>query len=115
MGWFSSAFSKVTDDILGFDPPKAGKVKSTPAPAVATSEPATNTPTPAPAQASFDRVQSYLAIQSQRAFNEQIKQISTKQPASAPPTFSQTEQGQKLIRLGIVAALAWLFLFKGKL
>lgn len=115
MGWFSDAVSFVADDVLGFDPPKAGKLPKVAAPTVATTEPATNTPTPAPAQASFDRVQSYLAIQSQRAFNEQIKQISTKQPASAPPTFSQTEQGQKLIRLGIIAALAWLFLFKGKL
>lgn len=114
MGWFSDAFSFVTDDILGFDPPSVGAPAPAPAPAVGTTDPATNTPTPAPAQASFDQVQSYLSIQRQKAFNEQIKQIS-KSPVSAPPTFSQTEQGQKLIRFGIVAALAWLFLFKGKL
>lgn len=117
MGWFSDAvsFGFVADDVLGFDPPKVGAPAPAPAPAVATTEPATNTPTPAPAQTSFDRVQSYLAMQSQKAFNEQIKQITARQPVSAPPTFSQTEQGQKLIRFGIIAAMAWLFLFKGKL
>ena len=109
MGWFSD----FTDDVLGIDPPKAPK--PAPAPAVATTDPATNLPAAEPAGTSFDRVQSYLAIQSQRAFNEQLKQISASKPVSAPPTFSQTEQGQKTIRYGILAALAWLFLFKGKL
>lgn len=115
MGFFSDVFSKVTDDILGFDPPKVGKVAPAPQPAVATTDPATNSPNPAQAQTSFDQVQSYLAMQSQKAFNEQIKQISASQPAAGPPTFSQTEQGQKLIKYGIIAAIAWLFLFKGAL
>ena len=109
MSWFSS----FADDVLGIDPPKAPK--PAPAPAVATTEPATNIPAPAPAQTSFDRVQSYLAIQSQKAFNEQINQISAAKTVSAPPTFSQTEQGQKMIKFGMVAARAGLFLFKGKL
>jgi len=104
----------VMDDVLGFDPPKVGAPAPAPAPAVATTDPATNTPTPTPAQTSFDRAQSYLAIQRQNAFNEQLKQFS-KGPEIRPPTFSQTEQGQKMIKFGIVAAFAWLFLFKGKL
>lgn len=115
MGWFSDAFSWVVDDVLGFDPPSVGAPAPAPAPAVATTDPATNLPAAAPAQTSFDRIQSYLAIQRQNAFNEQIKQISAGKPVQAPPTFSQTEQGQKMIKFGIIAALAWLFLFKGKL
>jgi len=114
MGFLSSFFDEVMDDALGFDLPKVSAPPPGPQPAVATTSPATNTPTPTPAQTSFDRVQSYLAMQSQNAFNEQIKQLS-KAPEIGPPTFSQTEQGQKMIKLGIVALIAWLFLFKGKL
>lgn len=87
--------------------------QSNPQTIVAVSQPATNTPTPTPAQASYDRVQSYLAAQSQKSFSEQLKGLSNS-TVSAPPTFSQTEQGQKMIKLGIVAVIAWLFLFKGK-
>lgn len=108
MSWFSG----FVDDILGIDPPKAPK--PAPAPAVSTTDPATNTPTVTPAQTSYDRAQSYLSMQSQIAFSKQLKSLAGAD-VSAPPTFSQTEQGQKMIRLGIVAALVWLFLFKGKL
>ena len=83
-------------------------------PAVATTSPATNTPTVTPAQTSYDRAQSYLSMQSQIAFSKQLKGLKGAS-VSAPPTFSQTVQGQKMIKLGIVAAIAWLFLFKGKL
>lgn len=105
-------FSDFADDVLGIDPPKAPV--PAPAPAVSTTEPATNTPTVTPVQTSYDRAQSYLAMQSQIAFSKQLKELSNAS-ISAPPTFSQTEQGQKMIRLGIVAALVWLFIFKGKL
>ena len=114
MGWLSDAFNWVTDDVLGFDPPKVGAPAPAPQPAVATTDPATNTPTVTPAQASYDRAQSYLATQSQIAFSKQLKQLSGTSVAG-PPTFSQTVQGQKMIKLGIVAVIAWLFLFKGKL
>ena len=114
MGWFSDAFNWVTDDVLGFDAPKVGAPAPAPQPAVATTDPATNTPTVTPVQASYDRAQSYLAMQSQIAFSKQLKSL-TGADVSAPPTFSQTEQGQKMIKLGIVAVIAWLFLFKGKL
>ena len=109
MSWLTS----FVDDVLGIDPPKAPK--PAPAPAVATTLPATNTPTPAPApvQTSFDRAQSYLAMQSQIAFSKQLKELTTGASVSAPLTFSQTEQGQKMIKLSIIAAIAWLFLFKG--
>lgn len=110
--WFQK---EIMDDMLGFDPPKVGAPAPASQPAVATTSPATNTPGATPAATSFDRVQSYLAMQSQKAFNEQLKQISAAKPEFGPPTFSQTEQGQKMIKLGIMAALAWLFLFKGKL
>lgn len=113
MGLFDWFTEDVLDDALGFvnvpDPPKPA-----PQPQVATTDPATNTPTATPAQTSYDRVQSYLAIQSQKAFHEQLAQLS-KGPEIGPPTFSQTVQGQKMIKLGIVAVIAWLFLFKGKL
>jgi hypothetical protein len=115
MGFLSSFFDEVLDDALGFDPPKARAPAPAPQPAVATTSPATNTPGQAPAQTSFDRVQSYLALQSQKAFNEQLKQISARRPSVEPPTFAQTEQGQKVIKFGIIALIAWLFLFKGKL
>ena len=108
MSWFSS----FVDDVLGIDPPKAPKPG--PAPAVSTTDPATNTPTVTPAQTSYDRAQSYLSMLSQIAFSKQLKGLSSVD-VSAPPTFSQTVKGQKMIRLGIVAALIWLFLFKGKL
>lgn len=99
---------------FGFIPSKVGAPAPAPAPAVATTDPATNTPTVTPAQASYDRAQSYLAMQSQIAFSKQLKGLSSAD-VSAPPTFSQTVQGQKMIKLGIVALIAWLFLFKGKL
>lgn len=109
MGFFDWFKEDVLDDALGFvsipDPPKPAAQ-----PAIATTDPATNTPTPTPAQTSFDQVKSYLNAQAQRAFMLKLKQ-SSKSPEFGPPTFSQTEQGQKLIKLGIVAALAWLFLF----
>jgi len=114
MGWLQDSFNWVLDDVLGFDPPKVSAPKPAPAPAVATTSPATNTPTPTPVQESYDRAQSYLAMQSQLAFSEQLKEL-TGASVSEPPTFSQTVQGQKMIKLGIVAAIAWLFLFKGKL
>lgn len=115
MSWLSSLQKEVFDDALGFDPPKVGAPAPAPAPAVSTTAPATNTPNVTPAQTSFDRVQSYLAMQSQKAFNEQLKQASTGKPEFGPPSFSQTAEGQKMLKLGIIAALAWLFLFKGKL
>lgn len=108
MGWFSD----FTDDVLNIEPAKAPR--PAPAPAVSTTEPATNTPTVTPVQENYDRTQSYLAMQSQIAFNKQLKELSSAS-TSAPLTFSQTEQGQKMIRLGIVAVLVWLFLFEGKL
>lgn len=108
MGWFSD----FSDDVLGIDPPKAPA--PAPAPAVSTTDPATNTPTVTPVQTSYDRAKSYLSMQSQIAFSKQLKEL-TGASVSAPPTFSQTEQGQKMIRLGIVAVLVWLFIFKGKL
>jgi len=110
--WFQK---EVMDDALGFDSPKAGAPAPAAQPTVATTPPTTNTPTPAPAQTSFDRVQSYLAAQRQKSFNEQLKQISTAEPEFGPPSFSQTVEGQKMIKFVMYAALAWLFLFKGKL
>jgi len=119
--WFRE---EVVDDALGFDPKDqakfADKILGIDPPKVRTSNfcttlPATNTPTPAPAQTSFDRVQSYLAAQRQKSFNEQLKQKSTAEPEFGPPSFSQTVEGQKMIKLVMYAALAWLFLFKGKL
>jgi len=115
MGWFSDTFSWVVDDVLGFDPPKAGAPAPAAQPGVATTDQATNTPTPTPAQTSYDEIKSYLQAQAQRDFNLQLKKLTSKTPVAAPPTFSQTVQGQKLIKVGMVAALAWLFLFKGKL
>ena len=115
MGFLSDAFSWVADDVLGFDPPKVGAPAPAPQPAVATTDPATNTPTVTPAQASYDRAQSYLAMQSQVAFSKQLKELSSRTSVAEPPTFSQTVQGQKMLKLGIVAVIAWLFLFKGKM
>lgn len=113
MGWFSDAISWVADDVLGFDPPKAGGSSAGAQPAVATTEPATNTPTPTPAQTSYDETRSYLQAQSQRAYLESLKQ-TIKTPVGEPPTFLQTEKGQQMLSFGIVAFVAWLFLSKGK-
>lgn len=111
MGWLSDTFSWAVDDVLGFDPPKVSAPAPAAQPGVATTDPSTNTPTPTPAQASYDEMKSYLQAQAQRNFNLQLKKITSKTPIAAPPTFSQTVQGKKLIKFGIVSALAWLFLF----
>jgi len=78
MGWLSDAFSWVADDVLGFDPPKAGVVTTTPTqPAVAEETPVSNQ-----AQSSsttVDPAQSYLAIQTAKWFNDQLKLISEKE------------------------------------
>lgn len=116
MGFLGSFFDEVMDDALGFDPPKAGAPAAQPGLAkLATTDPATNQPAATPAQTSWDRVASYLAAQNQKYFNEQLKLTAKSRPSVSPPTFSQTEQGQKMIKLGIIALIAWLFLFKGKL
>lgn len=112
MGLFNWLAEDVLDDALGFvdvpDPPKPAAQ-----PQVATTLPATNTPTATPAQTSWDQTQSYLNAQAQRAFLQQLSNI--KSPAAVPPTFTQTVEGQKIIKIGIMAVILWLFLFKGKL
>lgn len=113
MGLFDWFTGDVLDDALGFVDEPSTSIPSA-QPAVATTEPATNTPTPTPAQiTSYDRTQSYLNAQAQKAYISQLRQL-TGAAVSEPPTFSQTIQGQKMIKFGIVAAIAWLFLFKGK-
>ena len=137
MGFFDKIFSTPIDNILGFNPQKVGISAATSTPggqtgvstvvgavgsvgdvipagsttlSPSTTDPATNTPTPAPAQTSFDRVQSYLNAKAQQAYIAQVRQISQSAPVVTPKRLDD-----KLVTYGIWAALAWLFLFKGKL
>jgi len=116
MGFFDKIVGEVFDDALGFvEVPQPG-VQAGRQPPVATTDPATNNvpPTAAPAQTSYDEVKSYLAAKAQQAY---IKAF-TKEPeygAYGPPapTFLQTEEGQKMIKFGIIGFIAWLFLVQG--
>lgn len=111
MGWFGDAMGWLTDDVLGFDPSQANAPPPAAYPAVATTDPATNLPAMTPEQATYDRVRSYLQYQAQESYIKNLQE-GTKAPVSAPPSFLQTEKGQKMVTFGIIGVIAWLF-FKG--
>lgn len=110
MGFFDSFTKEILDDALGFvEVPQPG-VQAGAQPPVGTTDPATNTPTPTPAQTSYDQVKSYLNAKAQQAY---IAALKTPTRVAEPPTFLQTEEGQKMLKFGIVGLIAWLFLGKG--